>query len=82
MRTRTYAEAIAEGLVQGMARDPDVFIMGIGVDDHKGIFGTTRPAYEKFGADFLVRGGAYDVMEGEARERGHGQASRRRARAQ
>jgi len=28
-----------------------------------------RPAFEKFGADFLVRGGAYDVMEGEARER-------------
>ncbi|HYS93766.1 MAG TPA: hypothetical protein VEL48_10060, partial [Candidatus Acidoferrales bacterium] len=49
MRTRTYAEAIAEALVQGMTQDPDVFIMGIGVDDHKGIFGTTRPAYEKFG---------------------------------
>jgi uncharacterized protein (DUF1330 family) len=28
-----------------------------------------RPAFEKFGASFLVRGGAYDVMEGQARER-------------
>lgn len=28
-----------------------------------------RPAFEKFGANFLVRGGAYDVMEGEARDR-------------
>jgi uncharacterized protein (DUF1330 family) len=28
-----------------------------------------RPAFEKFGANFIVRGGAYDVMEGEGRER-------------
>lgn len=28
-----------------------------------------RPAFEKFGANFVVRGGAYEVMEGQARER-------------
>ena len=28
-----------------------------------------RPAFEKFGARFLVRGGAYEKMEGEARDR-------------
>jgi uncharacterized protein (DUF1330 family) len=28
-----------------------------------------RPAFEKFGANFIVRGGAYDVMEGTARDR-------------
>jgi uncharacterized protein (DUF1330 family) len=28
-----------------------------------------RPAFEKFGARFVVRGGAYDVMEGNARDR-------------
>ena len=28
-----------------------------------------RPAFEKFGARFLVRGGAYSCMEGVARER-------------
>jgi len=28
-----------------------------------------RPAFEKFGARFLVRGGAHDTMEGSARER-------------
>ena len=27
------------------------------------------PVFEKFGANFIVRGGAYAVMEGEARER-------------
>jgi len=28
-----------------------------------------KPAFEKFGANFVVRGGAYDVMEGNARDR-------------
>ena len=28
-----------------------------------------KPAFEKFGARFLVRGGAYECMEGNARER-------------
>jgi uncharacterized protein (DUF1330 family) len=27
------------------------------------------PAFEKFGAKFIVRGGAFDTMEGSARER-------------
>ena len=28
-----------------------------------------KPAFEKFGANFIVRGGAYDVKEGNARDR-------------
>jgi uncharacterized protein (DUF1330 family) len=28
-----------------------------------------RAAFEKFGANFLVRGGAYECMEGNSRER-------------
>jgi uncharacterized protein (DUF1330 family) len=28
-----------------------------------------RPAFEKFGAKFIVRGGAFEAMEGGARER-------------
>jgi uncharacterized protein (DUF1330 family) len=28
-----------------------------------------KPAFEKFGANFVVRGGAYDVKEGSARDR-------------
>jgi pyruvate/2-oxoglutarate/acetoin dehydrogenase E1 component len=51
VRSLKYWEAIAEGLVQAMERDPHVFIFGIGVDDHKGIFGTTRAAFERFGSD-------------------------------
>lgn len=30
---------------------------------------TARPAFERFGAKFLVRGGAFDALEGQARER-------------
>ena len=51
MRTLSYKEAISEALVQGMARDPGVFIFGLGVDDYKGIFGTTRAAFLKFGPE-------------------------------
>ena len=51
MRTLTYKEAISEALVQGMDQDPDVFIFGLGVDDYKGIFGTTRAAFLKFGPE-------------------------------
>lgn len=49
-RTLTYWQALAEGLVQAMERDPQVFVFGIGVDDHKGIFGTTRAAFDRFGS--------------------------------
>jgi len=28
-----------------------------------------RPAFEKFGAKFIVRGGAFELMEGQARDR-------------
>lgn len=44
-----FNEAIAEALVQAMEKDPSVFMMGEGVDDVKGIFGTTKPAFQRFG---------------------------------
>jgi pyruvate dehydrogenase E1 component beta subunit len=51
VRTLKYWQAIAEGLVQGMERDPGVFVLGIGVDDHKGVFGTTGEAFARFGPE-------------------------------
>ncbi len=52
MNTRplTYGQAISEALVQGMQADPNVFIFGLGVDDCKGIFGTTKDAFSRFGS--------------------------------
>jgi acetoin:2,6-dichlorophenolindophenol oxidoreductase subunit beta len=54
MRTLRYWQAISEATVQCMEADPSIFVAGIGVDDHKGIFGTTRAAYEKFGRPRVI----------------------------
>ena len=40
-RTLTYAEAVREATDQCMTRDPRVYVMGLGVTDPKGTFGTT-----------------------------------------
>lgn len=49
MRKITFAEAIFEATVLAMERDPNVFIIGEGVPDPKGIFGTTLGLRERFG---------------------------------
>lgn len=48
-RILKYREALNEGLVQAMESNPNIFVMGCGVDDEGGIFGTTKAASEKFG---------------------------------
>ena len=50
-RPLTYAEAIHEATEQEMARDASVIVLGLGVDDFRGIYGTTKGLKEKFGAD-------------------------------
>src|SRR3972149_5115099 len=50
MRELTYGQALSEGLVQAMEKDDGVFVMGVGVDDPKGIFGTTLGARQRFGS--------------------------------
>jgi len=50
-RMITYGEAIREATAQEMARDDSVFVYGLGVDDPKGIFGTTLDLHKEFGAD-------------------------------
>lgn len=51
MREISYCEAINEALTQEMARDSSVFVYGIGVPDHKRIFGSTAGLVEKFGPE-------------------------------
>jgi pyruvate dehydrogenase E1 component beta subunit len=51
VRQLTYCEAINEALIQEMERDPTVFVYGIGVPDHKRVFGATNDLVEQFGAD-------------------------------
>jgi len=49
-RILTYSEAIREGLEQALGLDDKVFVMGQGVDDPSGMFGTTKGLQEKFGS--------------------------------
>lgn len=49
-----FLEAVREATDQAMARDPRVFLMGLGVADPKGIFGTTIGLGEKHGADRVI----------------------------
>lgn len=50
-RLLTYAEAIREATEQEMARDASVIVLGIGADDWKALYGTTRGLVERFGAE-------------------------------
>ncbi len=41
----------------------------INPDDYPAYMKAAQPAYEKYGAKFLVRGGKHDAVEGKARSR-------------
>ena len=49
-RVLSYAGALLETMDAGLADHPNTFIMGQGVDDFKGIFGSTTGLAEKYGA--------------------------------
>ena len=51
MRALSFCDALAEATRQEMERDPSVFVYGIGVPDHKKIFGSTAGLLEQFGPD-------------------------------
>lgn len=53
-RILKYGEAIAEATVQAMDRNPRAVVMGVGVADAKGVFGTTLAAFKKFGPSRVV----------------------------
>lgn len=48
-RVISFADAICEATVIAMDRDPSIFVMGVGVDDPGGIFGSTVSAHRRFG---------------------------------
>lgn len=51
MTTVTYAEALLDATTIAMKKDSSVIVMGIGVDDHKGVFGSTKGLVDRFGKD-------------------------------
>ena len=48
-RELSYAQAIYEAISQEMSLDPNVFVYGLGVDDAKGMYGTTMDLHQRFG---------------------------------
>ena len=50
-RVVSYAQALLETMDSAMADHSNVFVMGQGVDDFKGIFGSTTGLAAKYGAD-------------------------------
>ncbi|MBI3267039.1 MAG: alpha-ketoacid dehydrogenase subunit beta, partial [Chlamydiae bacterium] len=53
-RELKFFEAIHEAFDLCLAKDPHVYIMGLGVPDPKGIFGTTLGLQEKYGSDRIM----------------------------
>lgn len=49
MRALKYSEALSEGIVRAMERDPSIYMTGIAVDYPSGIFGSTVEATRRFG---------------------------------
>lgn len=54
LRGITYKEAILEATAQLLETDPAVFVIGEGVDDAGGVFGTTKGLHERFGKDRVM----------------------------
>lgn len=50
-REISYCQALNEAMTQEMERNPNVFVYGIGVPDHKKVFGTTAGLVERFGKE-------------------------------
>ena len=50
-RILSYTDAIREALHHSLQYDSNVFVMGQGVDDPGGMFGTTRGLHEEFGRE-------------------------------
>lgn len=54
LRGITYREALHEASAQMLESDPDVFLIGEGIDDPGGVFGTTKDLHKRFGVDRVM----------------------------
>ena len=57
------AEALREAMDLALARWPEVYLLGEGVADPKGIFGTTVGLVEKYGPDYRAADVIADLLE-------------------
>lgn len=54
LRGITYREALNEASSQMLEEDPTVFLIGEGIDDPGGVFGSTKGLVEKYGPDRVM----------------------------
>lgn len=54
VRELSYRDAIREALAQALERDPRVFLIGEGIDDPGGVFGTTAGLAQRFGRERVM----------------------------
>jgi len=54
LRELSYRDAIREALLQALDRDKNVFLIGEGIDDPGGVFGTTVGLVDKYGRDRVM----------------------------
>lgn len=54
LRELSYVQAIGEALTQAMELDNHVFLMGEGVDNVTGVYGTVLSVYSKFGSGRVI----------------------------
>ncbi len=54
MRKLSYIDALKEGMSWCLDNDPAVYVMGLGVPDPKGIFGSTLGLQAKYGAERVM----------------------------
>ncbi|MDV7339019.1 transketolase C-terminal domain-containing protein [Terasakiella sp. A23] len=54
LKTISYQDALLETMTHGLETNPDFVIMGQGVDDHKGLFGSTTDLAKKYGHDRVM----------------------------
>jgi pyruvate dehydrogenase E1 component beta subunit len=53
-RQLTFSEALREGIDVAMERDDSVYLMGLGVPDPVGVFGTTLDLHKKYGTQRVL----------------------------
>ncbi|MBI5202847.1 MAG: alpha-ketoacid dehydrogenase subunit beta [Elusimicrobia bacterium] len=51
MAQKKFGDAIHAALTHAMETDPSVYVMGIGVDDHRAVFGSTKGLVDRFGPE-------------------------------
>src|SRR4051812_26366928 len=62
MPTMKFREAIRDGTLELMRAHPEVFLVGVGLVDPKGVFGTIAGTIEEFGLDRVVEGPLAEQM--------------------